>query len=218
MLGAAGRLLVATLGWGDLASMYAHKLAAFLFITNAESGDVFGLRTWRIATLILAAFGLAGMRDRWLRGVVAGVLAYQVVVHVPVLYQHRYSVGALDVWLAMLAGVGIAMLWERRRTIEMTAAACATLAGIMIGGDFAWNGGASPPQGLRGGKVVRLGGPGAAPRLEGAGARRGGAARAVAVIREARAALKGHGQRSLRSSALPREEEAAPHQATRQAD
>ncbi len=145
MLGAAGRLLVATLGWGDLASMYAHKLAAFLFITNAESGDVFGLRTWRIATLILAAFGLAGMRDRWLRGVVAGVLAYQVVVHVPVLYQHRYSVGALDVWLAMLAGVGIAMLWERRRAIEMTAAACATLAGIMIGGYFAWNGGLPEP-------------------------------------------------------------------------
>jgi hypothetical protein len=49
-----------------------------------------------------------------LRWVLATTIAYLVAVHIPVLYEHRYSVGALDLWLALLAGVGVMELVQRR--------------------------------------------------------------------------------------------------------
>ena len=144
LLGGAARILLQELDPLYIAAMYAKKLAAFLFVTNAEGvSDVFWLRTWRVATLILSGVGLAAMRDRWLRWIVAGVIAYQVAAHVPVLYSHRYSVGALDVWLATLSGVGLAALWERRRPAAWGAAVAAIAAGT-AGGAYALRHGGVP--------------------------------------------------------------------------
>ena len=137
MLQAAARILLSEANPVDLASLWAHKLAAFLFVTNAEA-SVLELRTWRIGTLVLATVGIVNLRDRWLRWLLAGIVAYQVAVHVPVLYNHRYSVGALDLWLTLLAGVGAAHLWERRRAREIAAAGLLFAAGSAAG---AWHAG-----------------------------------------------------------------------------
>jgi hypothetical protein len=141
LLMAAAKVLIASMDPRDLAAMYAQKLAAFLFVTNAETvGNVLGLRVWRIATLVLAAAGLAGLRDRWLAWLVGALLAYQIAVHVPVLYNHRYSVGALDLWLTLLAGVGVAHLLARRRAIEIAAAGLAIAGGTAAAAHHAWSG------------------------------------------------------------------------------
>ena len=146
LLGGAARIMLAELEPAYLAAMYAKKLLAFLFVTNAEGvSDVFWLRAWRIVTLLLSIGGLVAMRDRWLRWVVAGVIAYQVAAHVPLLYSHRYSVGALDVWLATLSGVGLAALWQRRRVHEWTVAVAAAAAGIAAGGYALRHGGLPEP-------------------------------------------------------------------------
>jgi hypothetical protein len=104
MLQARGEAAPRRHGFAQLASIYAQKLAAFLFVTNAE-GNALELRLWRIASLVLASSASCGLRDRWLRRLLVGIVAYQVAVHIPVLYNHRYSVGALDLWLTLLAGV-----------------------------------------------------------------------------------------------------------------
>lgn len=114
-----------------LADLHAHKLAAFLFVTKAYP-FASRLRSWRIALFILAAVGFAGMRDPWMRNLLAGILAYQVASYVPVLYTHRYSV-TIDPWLMLAAGVGIATLWSRRRPKEMILAAGAIVIGVALG-------------------------------------------------------------------------------------
>ena len=146
LLGGVGRMLLASLDPGLLAAMYAKKLVAFLFITNAETAaNLAWLRSWRIATLILSAIGLAAIRHRTLRIVLATLLAYQVAAHIPALYTHRYSVGALDLWLALLSGCGLAWLAARRRPIELAAVAGAMSAAILAGLYFHWKGGLPEP-------------------------------------------------------------------------
>lgn len=114
-----------------LADLHAHKLAAFLFVTNAYP-QAATLRSWRIALLILAAVGFAGMRDPWMRWLLAGILAYQVASYIPVLYTHRYSI-TIDPWLMLAAGVGVATLWSRRRPLEIVAVAGLVVIGVGVG-------------------------------------------------------------------------------------
>jgi 4-amino-4-deoxy-L-arabinose transferase-like glycosyltransferase len=114
----------------SLAELHVHKLAAFLFITKAYPGAR-NLRSWRVALLILAAVGFACIRDPWMRWLLAGILAYQIVSYVPVLYTHRYSI-TIDPWLMIAAGVGVAALWARRRPLEIAAAAAALVIGVGI--------------------------------------------------------------------------------------
>jgi hypothetical protein len=64
--------------------------------------------------LVFSVPGLLAIRDAWLRWIVAGVLCFMIAVHVPVLYTHRYSVGAVDLWLVIAAAIGIASLVEER--------------------------------------------------------------------------------------------------------
>lgn len=118
----------------SLAELHANKLAAFLFVTKAH-GSAPNLRYWRIALLILAAVGFLGIRDPWMRWLLGGILAYQVVSYVPVLYTHRYSV-AIDPWLMMASGVGVATLASRRRAREIVAVAGTIAIGVVAGRYF----------------------------------------------------------------------------------
>ncbi|MGZ5079866.1 MAG: ArnT family glycosyltransferase, partial [Usitatibacter sp.] len=129
-LGTVARMLLAETDKGQLAAMWAKKLAAFLFVSNAAEGDVPWLRAWRIATMVLAAVGVMGIASRALRCVVAGSVLYQVAIHVPVLYTMRYSVGAMDLWLVLLAGIGIAPLYVRRSAAAIAVVAGAATAGV----------------------------------------------------------------------------------------
>jgi hypothetical protein len=88
---------------------YLRKTWAFLFYPNVSVSDsLFTLRSWRIALLAGAAVGvLRGWRSPIVL-LAASVVGYQVLAHAPLLFTPRYSVGALDLWLALLAGCGFA--------------------------------------------------------------------------------------------------------------
>ena len=117
-----------------LATLYLNKLAAFLFVTNIAIEDhAPWLRAWRIFALALGAVGFAAIASTTMRWVLGLMLAYQVAVHLPVLYTVRYSVGALDLWLALLAGIGIAAVIERRSFGYAARVTLATLAAVAGG-------------------------------------------------------------------------------------
>jgi len=92
-----------------LIPMFAHKALSFLFVSETAyvSPDLPWLRAWRIAALVFAAIGFARHRRNAVVAIVGALVAYMVVVHIPLLYTHRYSVGALDFPLALLAATGI---------------------------------------------------------------------------------------------------------------
>ncbi len=115
-----------------LARLHAQKLAAFLFVTKAET-DALEWRCWRIGLMVLAAIGMVAISNAWLRWLLGGAILYQIAAYVPVLYTHRYSVG-IDAWLALGAGVGVAALWARQRPREIAAAAAVAL--VAIGGGW----------------------------------------------------------------------------------
>ena len=65
---------------------------------------------------------------------VSGAAAYQCAVHVPVLYNPRYSIGALDILLVLLAALGAAWLWNRPQcTSALACAGAGIIAGIVLG-------------------------------------------------------------------------------------
>jgi 4-amino-4-deoxy-L-arabinose transferase-like glycosyltransferase len=115
----------------SLVELHSKKAAAFLFVTKAVPGAS-DLRSWRIALMILAAIGFAAIRDRWLRWLLAGAVAYQIASYIPVLYTHRYSV-AIDPWLMLAAGVGVASLWSRRRIWEVATVVGAIIVSVGLG-------------------------------------------------------------------------------------
>jgi hypothetical protein len=108
-----------------LARMFTHKAAAFLFLSSTEpmNEPLPWLRAWRIASVMLAVYASAIYRRSAFVIAVAAFAAYMVVVHVPVLYTHRYSAGAIDLPLALLAAIGaIAILRTAKRAAIALAA------------------------------------------------------------------------------------------------
>jgi len=137
LLGAAARVVVATQDLAAQVALHVRKLGAFLFVTNAEMVDhPLLLRSWRIALFVFAGIGAWTLRRQVLGWILVLTLAYQVAVHVPVLFTFRYSVGAIDLWLVLLAAVGAATfaLDRRRRRIAVVATvlALALLAGGLV--------------------------------------------------------------------------------------
>lgn len=133
LLNGVARLMIADQDPAFLAGMHARKLAAFMFVTSAEAEAPLW-RAWRIAMLLLAAAGAWAVRETWLRWLLVGVLAYQVAALAPMLYTHRYSVGAVDLWLVLLAGVGVASLRDRPRVAAATAL---SIAAAIAAGEYA---------------------------------------------------------------------------------
>ncbi len=112
---------------------YLRKTWAFLFYPNASLSDsLFTLRSWRIALLAGAA---VCMFRNWRSPIVllaASVVGYQVLAHAPLLFTPRYSVGALDLWLAVLAGCGFATV-SRSTLRQVSLFALALVAAIHAG-------------------------------------------------------------------------------------
>ncbi len=117
-LGSAGRRMLEAQPLAQTAANYWRKLGAFLFYANVVLEDsLFTLRSWRIVLITLAAIALVrGWRHPVLL-LAAAVTGYQVAVHLPVVYNPRYSEGSLELWLAVLGGCGAAVVsaWPRRR-------------------------------------------------------------------------------------------------------
>lgn len=102
----------------DILENFTQKTFAFIFITKAILSDtIWNLRSYRIAEVILSITGLFVIRQTLMRWIIAGALTYQIIVHIPVLYSHRYSVGALEIPLTLLAAIGVAHIltdWRGR--------------------------------------------------------------------------------------------------------
>jgi hypothetical protein len=106
---AMAKFIIADLPAAFLIKMYALKTSAILFATNREwLMPVTELRGWRVALLGVATLSLFAVRRIPLLGYVWLFFAFQVAVHLPALYAHRYSVSAVDLPLAVLAGSGVA--------------------------------------------------------------------------------------------------------------
>jgi len=135
MLTQVGRFMLATLDHGLVAEMYAHKLFAFLFVTNREWVEPPAyLRTYRILLYVLALASWGRTMKQPVLLFVLASMAFQTALHVPALFSFRYSVLALDVGLCLFAGLGLARMLEAGNTARLrwsaTAFACLALAGV----------------------------------------------------------------------------------------
>lgn len=118
-----------------LAQMYVQKLGAVLFFSRAHlDRHVMNDRSWRVVLVLLACLGVWGARRHLMGWMLAGAAAYQCAVHVPVLYNPRYSISALDILFVLLAAQGVAMLWRQpRRGVALGSALAAIAAGVALG-------------------------------------------------------------------------------------
>jgi hypothetical protein len=130
MLRAAALAAFADTPVEELLHLYGVKLAAFLFVSPAETaGPAEWLRAWRIAAIVLAAWGVWRTRRPELALLLAMLVACQVAVHIPTVHSHRESVAALDLPLALLAAVGVAdalgNVWRLASALALVAAGVA---------------------------------------------------------------------------------------------
>ncbi|WCM94045.1 hypothetical protein M5C99_04745 [Acidovorax sp. NCPPB 2350] len=132
---AVTKAMLADLPTGALLKMYVRKLGAILFFSRAHlDRQVMNDRAWRVVLVLLSVLGLWGARRHPLLWMVGGAAAYQCAVHVPVLYNPRYSISALDVLFVLLAAQGAAWLWSRpRRGMAVSCAGLAIAGGIALG-------------------------------------------------------------------------------------
>jgi len=117
--------------WPILAQMAAHKALAFVFVTAADnSGPPVGLlRGWRVALVVFALGAIFLRRRSPFVIALAAMCAYMVAVYTPVLYHFRYSVGALDLPLTVLAAIGVADAFAAPRRAALALAATILLVG-----------------------------------------------------------------------------------------
>jgi len=116
--------------------MFAHKALAFVFVSGMDNSGVplAALRAWRVLAVLFAVIGIVSRRRDRVVATVAAFLAYMCIVHVPLLYTHRYSVGAIDYPLALLAAVGLASATRsaRRILLSLVASGVALAAGLAL--------------------------------------------------------------------------------------
>lgn len=93
-----------------IAEIYVNKAATLLFGSRTHLEN-YAQRAWRIVLIIMAAVGVAIYWRNPITLLIAGATTYQWLVHIPVLYNQRYSAGALDIGLMLLASIGIWKIW-----------------------------------------------------------------------------------------------------------
>lgn len=107
-MAALAKFIITEMPLAMLAKMYAIKTAAFLFVSNREwVMPVELLRSWRVVLLGAGLLSLLAIRRLPIIGLLWLLFAFQVAIHIPALYSHRYSVSAVDMPLATLAAIGI---------------------------------------------------------------------------------------------------------------
>lgn len=118
----ATRIIYTTLPASTLATMYLYKATTLLFFSKSHLLGYID-RLWRVTLLTMAMCGVWLGRRYPAIWVCAGAALYQWAVHIPALYNPRYSISALDTPLTILAAVGIALLWRARLHSQLVSAA-----------------------------------------------------------------------------------------------
>lgn len=108
------RFIVQQMPLPELASFYLHKAGSILFFSKSDLSS-YNDRVWRIGLIVLAAAGLWFGRKRPMVQLTGLLTLYMLAVHVPALYNPRYSIVALDIELTLLAGIGIGLIWQQAR-------------------------------------------------------------------------------------------------------
>lgn len=118
-----------------LAELYINKLGAILFFSQANlKQKIFNQRAFRIFLLTFALVGFFYHRKNILVLMLFFTLLYVTAVHVPAMYNQRYSIGALDLPLTLLAALGVAQLIRRCSDNKLIVTVLLTsLSGITIG-------------------------------------------------------------------------------------
>lgn len=118
-----------------LAELYINKLGAILFFSQVNLEErVLNDRAFRILLFVLAAVGVFYHRKNILVLMLFFTLLYVTAVHVPAMYNQRYSIGALDLPLTLLAALGVAQLIRRYSDKKLILTVLLTsLGGITIG-------------------------------------------------------------------------------------
>jgi 4-amino-4-deoxy-L-arabinose transferase and related glycosyltransferases of PMT family len=98
----------------DTAKLYFEKAGSILFFSKSHLRTYFE-RIWRILLIVMGLAGAWFGRKQPIVLLVSAVVVYMLAVHIPVLYNQRYSVGALDVELMLLAGIGFGLILQQRR-------------------------------------------------------------------------------------------------------
>ena len=132
-LAAVGKYMLLSQSPSFILEMYAQKLFAFFFVGNREwIAPVATLRSWRIFLIAFSIPALWGLRTKPIIWLLGGLLVFQVVAHLPVVYSHRYSVGVLEMSLVLFAGMGVAMFVNEKRwfSLALIVALAATLSYI----------------------------------------------------------------------------------------
>ena len=136
-LAAVAKAMLLDMPWQRLVNMYAQKAGAILFFSKAHiKRKILNERAWRVFLLVLAGIGIWSWRTKPFVYLVLGTILYQTAVHIPALYNDRYSIGVLEIPLMILAAVGFAGLAKisaKQRTPYWTVTAIAIFGGIFAG-------------------------------------------------------------------------------------
>jgi 4-amino-4-deoxy-L-arabinose transferase-like glycosyltransferase len=137
-LAAVGKYMLLSQSPSFLLEMYVQKLFAFFFVGNREwVAPVATLRSWRIFFIVFSIPAIWALRARPIIWLLCGLLAFQVVAHLPVVYSHRYSVGVLEMSLVLFAGIGVAMFVHEKRWFSLAGVAILVTALSYIGAVYA---------------------------------------------------------------------------------
>lgn len=137
-LAVVGKYMLLSQSPSFLLEMYAQKLFAFFFVGNREwIAPVATLRSWRIFFIVFSIPAIWALRARPIIWILCGLLVFQVAAHLPVVYSHRYSVGVLEMSLALFAGIGVAIFFHEKRWFSLAGAAILVTTLSYIGAVYA---------------------------------------------------------------------------------
>lgn len=133
-----------------LTAMLFQKIGATLFFSRSElasdaraslhfsdsifDGKVGNPRAWRVFLIVLCVVAIWHYRRRPFLWLLGGILSYQIAIMSLVMYNKRYAIGAVDLPLTLLAGMGIQAIWDARLRVRMVVVCGAVmLLGILLG-------------------------------------------------------------------------------------
>ncbi|SDU35163.1 hypothetical protein [Halopseudomonas salegens] len=114
-----------------LLDLYSHKLGANLFFSQANlTTELFNDRSNRLVLLLLALIGCWHGRKHLIGWMLFGISIFLLLLLSLVMHNPRYSHGALDLPLIILAGMGTVHIWQthhRYLGIGLILGACSLL-------------------------------------------------------------------------------------------